>query len=503
MVVKRPAPKCPARRLAAITCVLAAGCAGRARELQLPAAPPVLGPEELAPWSKPPAPAADVARRLPLAVERIALDNGLHLTVVARPDTSSTVVALRVPSMRDAGSGVVAVMADALRAGTRPGGGEMLINPKLGGPIQIRTSNSGTTFSWEVLPRASATAVKLLAAFVLRPAFNPPDVTVRLHQDLARIQRYSGSLDRMKDIVHSAFPGVARPAPEADAEGLLKVTPAALRTVHACTLRPEGAELVVVGPLAVEQVKAWAREAFGDWRAARPSADPVCAERLRPPAPPGVEPAPLSRAELQIVYGNFDPWVIVSVPGPAPESEDYLPFLLLTDTLAARSTGASHALRDVGETYQIVGTAVDDYAQVSLFDLSGQVDPEASQEALRTLVADIRSIGDNLTPSELSVVARRWRNVMFDSFDSNATVVRWIFRHLRRGRPVGTLADVPQEIEHLDVTRCREVAHRWLSRAQPSIGLTGMPGRVVQGLGIDVHVTRYYWSDVAAFKGRF
>lgn len=489
--------------LAAISCLLIVACAGRPVELELPGPPPVLGPRELAAWSKPPAPASDVPRRLPLAIERIALDNGMHVTVVARPGTPSTAIGLRVPSMRDSGDGPVAVMAEALRAGTRQRDGAMLINPKLGAPIQIRTSNAGTTFSWEVLPRASSAALQLLGAFVRSPAFNPPDVMVRLHQELAHIQRYSGSESRVRDLVHAAFPGFKRPTPEADAQGLIKLTPEVLRTVHECTLRPEGMELVVVGPVAAESVEAWAKAAFSGWHAARPSTDPACAAWLVPPAPAHPELARLSRVELQIVYGLFDPVIIVSVAGPEPASDDYLPFTLLTQVLARRRASAFRALRDMGATYDIAAESIDDYAHMSLFDLSGQIDPEASQEALRTLVTDIHTIADNLDTLELSLFARRWRNVLITSFGSNVAVARRIFWQLDRGREPATLPDLLSEIEHVDVMRCRDVARRWLSSAQPSIGMTGLPGRFVHGLGIDVHVSKFYWSDVAAFDGRF
>ena len=480
--------------LLALPSLLVCACAARRVAVELPGTPPPLAPQDLALWKNPPPQAPDVVTRLPLDVRRIALDNGVHVTVVARPGTATTAIALRVPSMRDASNGPVAVMAKALRAGTRSGRDDLLINPKLGEPIGIDTSNAGTLFSWEVLPRASATALGLLAAFALSPTFNPPDVTVHLRQELGLIQRHSGSLAHMHEIVHSAFPGLKGPTPEADAKGLVKMTPAMLRQVHACTLRPEGTELVVVGPVAFEDVATWAKAAFGGWRAARPPADPACAEWVRPPVPAHPELARLSRMELLIVYGYFDPVMIVSVPGPDPVSEDYLTFSLLTEVLAARSASASRALRDLGATYGIRGSSFDEYAGLSLFDLSGQIDPEAAQEALRTLVADMRTIADNLEAPEVSVVARRWRNEVVTSLGSNSATARWMFWQLRRGREASTFPALLGEIAGIDLARCRDVARRWLSPAQPSIGVMGLPGRFVKGLGLDVRVNKFYWN---------
>jgi len=484
-----------AKRSLLICCLVAGACAARKVAVELPGAPPPLGPRELEPWRRPPAPAPDVVRRLPLDVRRIALDNGMHVTVVPRPGTATTAIALHVPSMRDASDGPVAVMAEALRAGTHQAAGEMLINPKLGAPIQIGTSNAGTVFSWEVLPRASALAVRLLAAFLLSPTFNPPDVTVQLRQALGRIERHSGSSDHMHDIVHAAFPGLKSPTPEDDAKGLIKLTPAILRQVHACTVRPEGAELVVVGPVTFEEVAAWAKVGLGGWRAMRPSADPSCAEWLRPQAPLHPEQARLSRTQLQIVYGEFDPVMIVSVPGPDPTSEDYLAFSLLTEIVAARGAGASRALRDMGATYGVNGSLYDGYAGLSLFDLFGQIDPEVSQNALRSLVADIRTVAKTLGPNEFNPVARHWRNEVVNSLGSNTAVASWVFWQLRRKREASALPELLGEIARIDVARCRDVAERWLSSAQPSIGVMGLPGRFVDGLGLDVHVTKFYWTN--------
>jgi len=479
--------------LVAFSAVLGGACAGRSVAVEVPSAAPALGPTELAAWTSPPAPAADVVRRLPLAIRRATLDNGVHVTVVARPGTSTTAIALRVPSMRDSSTGPVAVMAAALRAGTRQAGDEMLINPKLGQGIGIETSNTGTTFTWEVLPRASATAVRLLGAFVLSPAFNPPDVAVWQHQADGHILRYSTSIARLHDVVHSAFHGLERPTPEEDRKGLVKLTPAVLRAVHSCTLRPEGVELVVAGPISFEEVHAWAQAAFGGWRAARRSDDPACAAWLLPPAPAHPEQARLSRMELRIVYGRFDPEVVISVLGPDPTSDDYLTFGLLGQILAGRGAGASRALRDLGATYGIHGASHDDYAHLSLFDLSGQVDPEAAQDSLRKLLADIHTIADNLEGAELSRAVRRWRNEVIDSLASNRAAAEWALWQLRRGHEVSALPELLDEIGRVDLARCRDVGHRWLSAAQPSVGLMGL-GRFERGLDLDVHVRRSYWE---------
>src|SRR5204863_289322 len=131
--------------------------------------------------------------------------------------------------------------------------------------------------------------------------------------------------------------------------------------------------------------KGWASAAFGAWRAARRADDPGCAAWLGPVAPVHPEQARLSRAQLQVAVGNFDPVVIVSVPGPAPESNDYLPFTLLAGIIARRSAGAAHVLRETGATYGIQARSDQSYAHLSVFDLAGQLEPAAAKEALRAM----------------------------------------------------------------------------------------------------------------------
>lgn len=472
------------------------GCA--ASRVKLPEPPRPMMPAELARWAEPPAPAPDVPRKLPLSVSRFRLESGLSVTVVARPSARSTAITLHVPSMRDPSNGPVAIMADALRAGTLAPGGEVLVNPRLAGAqVAIRTERTGTTFSWEVLSRASSIGVKQLAAFVLTPAFNPPDVVNVLHQEMAKIQRYSSSRQRMNDIVHAAIPGLERATPQADARNLLGMNRDRLRRIHACAMRPEGAELVVVGPVTAEEVKGWSADAFGRWPAGQRADDPACAGWLGPVAPAHPEQARLARAQLQVIFGDFDPVVIVSVPGPAPESDDYLIFHLLAQVVAERATGPAKAFRHMGATYGIHAETDASYAHFSMFDLEGQIEPSLAKDALRAMVTDLRQVADNLQAPEIANVSRRWRDQLVQLAGSNmeiAGLVRW---QLRRGRDVEALPDVLEEIERIDYQRCRDVARRYLSTVEPSIGVMGLPNDVVRGLGLDVQVQYAAWTSEA------
>lgn len=460
----------------------------------LPPAPPVQSTAELTAWQHPPALVAEPELRLDWAVKRSVLPNGLGVTVVTRAESESAAVYLRVPGAADRSNGAVAVMAEALRAGTRHGAkGELYVNPKLGLiPVQIATDPAGSTFSWHVLPRATRHALELLAEFVLKPAFDPIEVKIRLQQELADIQRDSVLLRRhAQRLARAALPTLQAPSHEQDARSLFQLDAARLKSIHACAIQPAGAELVLVGPVAAEEALGWATAAFGGWSASPPAAG--CEQWRQPPLASDPAQARLERAELQMIFGAIgDPLVFIEVPGPAIDSPDYVPFLLLSKVLENRRTGAAWDLRHAGGTYGIQSNVFDGYPHLTLLELQGQVEPEALQQALRSLVTDVRELATNLHEGELEVVKRRSRNELLNWLTSNEAIAWLALNHARRGLGVTQLLDAPNELSRVDLARCREVAERWLSRAEPSMVVTGAVGR---GLGIPVTMKQLAWTS--------
>lgn len=471
---------------------LALGCAGPARP-PLPPAPPVQGSAGLASWRQAPALQPEPGLRLAWPAKHARLPSGLGVTVVPRPGTFYSAVYLRVPGAGDRSMGDVAVMVQALRAGTQHGSkAELYVNPQLGQqPVRIRTNAAGTTFSWQVLPRATRTAVELLAEFVLKPAFEPSEVQIRLQQQLADIQAESVDFSsHTQRLARAAIPTLATPSYEDDARGLFQLTPARLKQIHACTILPAGAELVVVGPVAADDVLAWASAAFAGW-AAQPPAGCAKWQPAGLPADPALHRLP--RAELQLITNTAgDPRLVIEVPGPALSSPDYLPFLLLSKVLAMRRTGAAWELRHAGGSYGIHTSLYEGFPHLTLLEVEGKVDEEAAQPALRGLIADLRGLADNLQERELNAVKRRARSELIETLSSNAELAALILNHTRRGLGVSHMLDAPQELSRVDLARCREVAQRWLSGAEPSMAVTGTLER---GLGIRVNIKQRAWTS--------
>jgi predicted Zn-dependent peptidase len=474
---------------------LLSGSACSAARPALPPAPPPRSASELVRWEKAPPLAPERDLQLDWNSRRVRLANGLGLTVISRPETQVTSLQLWLPSAADPSDGPVAVMTEALRAGTRTGTGTVLVNPRLAQEsIGSYTEATGTTFTWRVLPRATQLALDLMADFVWHPVFDGEETRIRLRQELTSIQRSSTGRTHLANLARSALPGIEIPNPEQDARGLFKLGPKELKAVHRCAVSPEGAELVVVGPNEIERVVEWASASFAELTPDSEQAD--CAARGRSAAQKPLGTGRLDQIQFQIVYGGlFDPVMILVLPGPAPSSEDFVPFRLLAEVLQHRDAGSAQELRHMGATYGIQSRVNTSFPGLTLLELEGQLDPDQAQVALRRLIEDIRGVSETLTQPELDEVKRSWRNGFISSLVSNEGVASSALGQARRGRSPEALEGWPSELTQITLERCREVARRWLADAQPSVAVAGLPVKLVKGLGLGGRVRELYWTD--------
>ncbi|HKO92240.1 MAG TPA: insulinase family protein [Polyangiaceae bacterium] len=183
------------------------------------------------------------------------------------------------------------------------------------------------------------------------------------------------------------------------------------------------------------------------------------------------------------------------VPGPNPSSEEFLAFALLEEVMEDRDAGSAQALRHMGATYGIHSWVNTSFPGMSLLELSGQIEPDNAQAALRQLITDMRELEQTLTEAQLEKVKRRWRNAYVSSLSSNRAVASSAIWQLRRGRPPEALKQWPNEVTAVSLAQCREVARRWLTTAQPAVTVSGVPVQLVRGLGMGVSVHEMYWTD--------
>jgi predicted Zn-dependent peptidase len=466
--------------------LLQTACAPRRPPLPPPPAPTPLA--ELERWKTPPPLAADrQALDLKLPTTHFSLDNGLGVTVVARAETATTSVALWVPAAADWTDGPVSVMAEALHSGTHFGG-DVMLNPRLDyQQINVATNPAGTTFRWNVMPDATEKALSLLAAFVTKPAFDPQATRVKLRAAIDAIKRFSVSAGLLDRVSTGTLIGQELPTPEEDALALIRLKLEDLAAVHACTMLPRGAELVVVGPLQSADVTRWARAAFADWKATAPASG---CERWSAGRPGfDVETKRLDRTQLVIAYLPLpEPIVSILLPGPSVRSEDFVPYLVLARAIFWRALTQDDALRHAGATYTITTQIDDGYSNFSLLRMGGQLEPKLAREALRRLVEDNWSLADQLTEADLDTAKRMLRTELLGDLAYNARFADRVIWLLRQGRNPGELAAWLDAISELDLARGRAVASRWLRDVKPSIVMQSPGIKITAGLGLDVQL---------------
>ena len=479
-------PRLPAPALA----LLLAACAPAAA---LPPAPAPQSPAQLARWRTPPPPEAEPQIELHGELQRVALGNGLHVTVLPRAESRSTVVRLSVPSAFEEGEGPLVVVAEMLRAGTQLDHGEVAFNPRLGeSAIGIYTGPRGTEFEWQVLPRGSQHAVALLGQFVLQPTFDPAELKIRLQRELTIIESYAQSYQRVDDLARSALPGIPPRRPDREATRLLELTAEQVQHLYRCSMQPKDAELVIVGPVTSAAALGWARRAFGEWQPGPRANERNCARRA--PAAADEAPAP-EKPLVQLLSGSRgEPYLFMAVPGPARESDDFLAFELLSRVLQEREHGSAQELRHAGTSAGIEVGVHSDYAGFSLLELHGEVAARGARRALQALVSDLRSLEQNLTETELDTAKRRWTAEYVEGLRRDSVLAASVSWELSRGRPPEAVYEWPRTLAALDLERCRQTAGRWLTRAQPSIVVGNPPNKVTEGLGFPVSVRRLTWT---------
>lgn len=466
----------------------------------LPPAPPPKPVAELERWKSPPPLAADrAALELKQSTTRIALDNGLHITAITRPDTATSSLILWVPEAGDWTAGPVSLAAEALHAGTQVGS-ELMLNPRIDyQQISVATNAAGTAFRWSVLPDATRKAVELLAAFVTRPTFEPVETNVKLRAAIDSIQRFSRSEGILDRVAENAFIGQL-PTPEQDALSLIKLGREDLLAIHACSMLPAGAELVVVGPASAADVTGWARAGFAGWASAPPAGG--CERWKKTAIGLDSEAKRLDRTQLAITYlDEPDPVVSVLMPAPALRSQDYLAYGVLAHALGWRSLTREDTLRHSGATYGISVAIDDGYRNFSLLRMGGLVEQSAAREAIRRVVEDAWNLSEQLTETDLETAKRMLRTAILSDLAYNARYAERALWLIRQGKDPAHVAAGIDAIAQIDLERARDVARRWLKDNKPSIMVRASPQKITAGLGLDVQLRELYMTaDPQAYK---
>ncbi len=230
------------------------------------------------------------------AIERAALSNGIPVFFARR----TSVPVVRVSVSFDAGfssdpkgaSGTQALMLAAIDEGTATRNSVQIAeeSERLGADISTAASIDRTTIGLYALAPNLAPSLGLLSDIVRNPAFSPPEVERVRGQQLAAIKATLSSADGVaNNILPTLLFGPAHPYGNpgsgiGDAASVSRVSRDALSVYHQSWIRPENAQIFVIGDTTLADLKPQLEAAFGTWRAAA-VARPVKASGAAIPPP--------------------------------------------------------------------------------------------------------------------------------------------------------------------------------------------------------------------------
>jgi predicted Zn-dependent peptidase len=301
----------------------------------------------------------------PLGVREFALENRLHVVVVARPSFPTVAARLFIASPPDLDDDIAARRAHFL--------GATFLRPLQG--IPRTTAGCGDTacvVASDDLSDGLARALDRIADLVLVVAPNRTEYERRL----TALRTVEGQAsEALSNAVRAVMFGQGHRygGPPLVGEG---PSLAELEALRARAFVPSAATLVVVGDTTAQAVRAEVVRRLAAW-------GPVVASAPRvPPAPPPLPEGPHVRFYASRSLRQLR--AILAVRGPKPTDRDAAAFVVLAKMLGGGMDSAVfHEVREeLGAAYS-VGEVIDWYPDASVLKLSASFDPQRATEGLQ------------------------------------------------------------------------------------------------------------------------
>ena len=353
-------------------------------------------------YTKPPGLPVAAALSVP-AVKSASLPNGVKLHVVEQHELPLVQVTLTVTggSRLDGQTpGIATFMAGMLDegAGTRDALGLQSELAYLGASLSTTADWDRTTISLKVPVRALQPALALMADVVLRPSFRAEEV--RRQRDL-RLTALLQARDQPNALANLAFNQAVFPAAHpyarsatGDSATVAAYDSALVRRFYEGVMRPDRANLFIVGDVNESQVRSAMTQAFGSW-AARGTATPL------PAAPATVSAPATTRVWLVDKPEAAQSVIIIGWPGVERTSPDYAPLAVLNTLLGGSFTSRLNMnLRETkgysygassGFTFRVVPGP---------FSASSSVRTNVTDSSLIEIFKELRGVRDVAVPQD-------------------------------------------------------------------------------------------------------
>ena len=274
----------------------------------------------------PPAPPKDFAAP---AATKFRLDNGLEVTLVPYGTVPKVRVELAVLAGNAYDGAKQVSLADLtgslMREGTTTKTATQISQAaaRMGGSLDVEVSVNAAEISGDVLSESGPEMVRLVADVVRNPKF-PESELPRLKADslrqlsITRSQPQQMALEKFRGTLYPDHPyGRIFPTPEM-VQGF---TLADVRSSYDANYGASRAHLYVAGKFDRSAMEAAIREAFGGWKAGKPSALAA--------------PKPKSARAIYLVDrpGAVQSTILLGMPVPDPSNPDYVPLSVVNTLL--------------------------------------------------------------------------------------------------------------------------------------------------------------------------
>lgn len=461
-----------------------------AADAKAPAPPIATGPKRVMP------PVARVADLTFPQVERAKLANGIPVALARRTAVPKVLVSLNFDAGFAADSldtpGTQSLMMGMLDEGTTTRSATAIAEEqeRLGASISSGTSLDSSGVTLDALKPNLAPSLALMADVARHPAFAPGEVARVKSQQLASL---SQAIASPRALAQRTLPtvlfGPAHPYGQpadglGDAKTIAAQTPASLRAAHDKWLRPDLAQITVVGDITMGELLPLLNQAFGDWKA---PAGPAPVKNLTAAAP-----TPRSRIVLidrpnspqSVIFGGR----VLALTGREQGKEALeLANEVLGNGFLSRLN--SDLREDKGWSYGVSSAVRQPVGPRSLVVLA-PVQADRTGDSIALLLADMKAFPatKGVDPIELQRVTEGNIRALPNRFETNGQVLGAIVTNDRLGRPANYYATLPGKYRTIDAAALNAEARAWLQPdgivfvvvgdrkvVEPQLGKLGLP----------------------------
>jgi zinc protease len=407
------------------------------------------------PYDQPPPPGPP--RPLAIAAPKVAtLDNGLRVIVAPRhglPIVTANLVVRSGAETDPAGlAGLADMTATLLTKGTAKRSAPQVADAaeSLGGTLDSGAGWYRSSVAMTVTRPHAASAVALIAEVVRTPRFAPAELTRarRLAIDgLSVALRDPGKLAAMAADRAAFGAGAFGHAARGTPASLARMTRNDVVAQHTRTYRPDNASLIFVGDIDLDEARALAQRAFGDWKRPAAAMPPHAPDDAR-----GAAGAPIVIA----MAGAGQAGVAMAAPGVARSAPDYFAGVVANTLLGGGySSRLNQEIRiNRGLSYD-VASRLDARKSGGVWSIAAQTRNESAPELVAVVLDEVRRVGESPAPAD-ELQARKLAVVggVSRRFETSADLAATLAAFEGYGVPLSELATT---IERLSAVTADEV----------------------------------------------